>query len=247
MATCRHCGYEGPELATCPLCGTASAPAEGLARKTGDPRIPEWEDSGHPFPKNLLDTWRRSVFSPGEFFRDVPYERPAARPILYYVLVSVVSSLVMLWWSPAFSTLQIPLLGETMAASELLPFAGATAASAAFNFFLAPFVAIISLTLWSLLLHLFVLMLARQRRSLTATVRAVCYAAGPSLLVIVPVLGALVGGVWTLVLTVIGIREAHRMTTGAAVAAMLMAIFVPLVVLFVLILILAAAVASIGF
>lgn len=232
MAVCGHCGYDAADLATCPLCSTpvhATAPAQEAQPVAA---LPAWEDDQVGFPTNLIRTWQSSVLAPSAFFAGVPYERAAGKPILFYLILSVLGSFLWLWWSALFSVWEVPLFS---AWTEFFNSGGAEgvgqpapAASALLNFFMAPFIAIFSLIVWSLLLHLFVLMLGRNRRNLTATVRAIGYTAGPALFAIVPVVGGLVGGVWTVVLTVIGIREAHRMTTGLAITTVLLAVVVPM-------------------
>lgn len=176
-----------------------------------------------PFPKSLLDTWRRSVFEPGSFFRGVPYEDAAARPVLYYLVVSIVGAFFSLWWRAIFSTAPFALMEEI----ELLTGAPSGPGSALVGFFLTPFAAVLWLLVASLLLQLFVLLLARDRRRLGATVRAVSYAAGPSVFNAIPFVGGLIGAVWTLVLMVFGLREAHRLSTGAAVAVLALGVLVP--------------------
>lgn len=246
MGTCRHCGYENPNLTTCPLCGTTAAAASStMAPIPTQEAMPAWENPSVAFPRSLVDTWCRSVLEPGRFFRGVPYEQAAARPILYYLIVGVLSSFFWLWWTAVLSRVEIPFLaglgGFSNPVSESGAAGGSVAGSALFTFFIAPFSAIISLIVWSMLLHLFVLMLGRRRRNLTATVRVISYAAGPSILGVVPVLGWMVGLVWSMVLTVVGVREAHRMSTGMAAGVVLLALVVPFLVFVVLVVVMVVA------
>lgn len=195
-----------------------------------DGNLPAWEDPAVPFPANLFDTWRRSVLEPGAFFAGGPFDRPAVRPILYYLLISVLAAALSLTWGALLPTAQ-PGLVETITEvmNIALPGAADTIGSAGrlADFFLTPFLAVLSLVVTSLLLHLFVLLLVPGRRSLTATVRAVCYACGPGVFAIIPFVGGLVAWIWGAVLTVIGLREAHRTTTGRAFAAWLLAAALP--------------------
>jgi hypothetical protein len=55
-----------------------------------------------------------------------------------------------------------------------------------------------------------------------ATFRVVCYASSPEVFQIVPICGGLVGGVWGFAISVVGLREVHRTTTGKAAAAVLL-------------------------
>lgn len=251
MMTCAKCGHESAVFDRCPFCGEAAATSEG--RRTtdegsaGDPNLPAWEDAAVPFPLNLIETWRRSVFEPGAFFADGPFDRAAVRPVLYYLLVSVLVAALSLTWGALLPTTQ-PGLVETLAeiVNVALPDAAGTVGSAGrlADFFLTPFSAVLYLIIASLLLHVFVLMLVPGRRSLTATVRTVCYACGPGVFAIVPFVGGWVAGIWGVVLTVIGLREAHRTTTGRAFAAWILAAALPIALLMLGILLVIARVAS---
>jgi len=71
------------------------------------------------------------------------------------------------------------------------------------------------------------LLLGGARRDFEATLRVVCFAQATSVVFLVPFCGQLIGAVWTLVLYVIGLAQAHEISTGKAAAAALL----PLVLL----------------
>lgn len=219
MATCGHCGYESHAVALCPLCGHrmsgfgAAGPGAAGPAASGAPPVP-WEDPSAGLPRNLFATWSRSLLEPGRFYRGVPFEAPALRPLLYFLIVTLVSALFTLWWRAV----------GVLPAELVVPFGGrgSSSAWAAVEFFLTPFSALAMLLISAAVLHLMALLLAPGRRGFTATLRVLCYAAGPGVLTALPWLGGLVGGVWSLVLTVVGVREAHRTTTGRAAAIVLL-------------------------
>ena len=251
MMTCAKCGHESAAFDRCPFCGEAAAAFKGERAGGGesatDVNLPAWEDPAVPFPLNLVETWRRSVFEPGAFFADGPFDRPAVRPILYYLLVSVLAATLSLTWGTLLPTGQpgvVETLAEIMnvALPEAADGAGSTGRLA--DFFLTPFWAVLYLIIASLVLHVFVLVLVPGRRSLTATVRTICYACGPGVFAIIPFVGGWVAGVWGVVLTVIGLREAHRTTTGRAFAAWLLAAALPVALLMLGVLLVIARVAS---
>ena len=82
--------------------------------------------------------------------------------------------------------------------------------------------------------HLWVYLLGgRKGHGYVQTVKALIYGATPGyLLGWVPFIGAFVGGIWALVLTIIGLRELHGITTGRAVAACLLLVVLILVIMF---------------
>lgn len=222
MPACPHCGHEA-EAPTeeCPLCGTPlteaadGAPgaeaeaADGGSAETAAPADPvPWEDPRLGFGPGIGRTWRESLFDPAGFFRRIRGEGTVARPLLYYLLVTVVGSFATVVWQTQGLTLThyaaTLRMGETSAAGSAL------------SFVLSPFVALVVLVVATLIFHLGALMVAPDRRGMGATAKVVCYAAGPSVLAVVPVVGAPGGAVWSLVLQVVGLREAHRTTTPRA-------------------------------
>lgn len=252
MAVCPHCGFEAEEGASaCPLCGTrlaastgpdgagpvaATAAAEGQGRAAGaegsEPAAgpPPWEDPGFAFPHNLIATWRQSVLEPGSFFPRVPWEAALPRPVLYLLVVTVIAAFFNLWWSAlgVAAPLALGIPGQNVGMGR--------GAEALIEFFVSPFAALFSLLIGTLILHFFALFLAPERRGLGATARAICYSAGPAVFSIIPILGPPVGFVWAVVLQVLGIREAHRTTTGRAAAIVLLPIGILLAIGFALLL-----------
>lgn len=239
MPACPHCGFDtGEGAATCPLCGSrtgssaagVTAPGAGSDRGVAGPAA-GWEDPRGTFPSNLVATWRASLFEPAAFFRGLPYGAPLARPVLYYLIVSVTSAFfVLLWGSVSDSIFPSMALGSSEPVGPLL------------QFFFEPFGALIALGVGTLVLHALALVLAAEPRGIRATARVFCYAWGPSVFTIVPVLGWIVGFVWSVVLLVVGVREAHRTTGGRAAVI----VVTPILVLLVAVLLLIALLVALG-
>jgi hypothetical protein len=228
---CPHCGYEIDGVQTCPLCGshmhagssteTGTVGSDSVRSGPGS-GTPPWEDARIPFPNNLIATCQKSLVEPTRFFDGIRYDAPAARPLLYFLVLTVMGAVFTLLWQ----------------ALELEPvsvFEGAVedirGPSALIQFFLSPFLGLLGLLLWSLILHLFVLMFAPNRRNLVTTIRVVCYSAAPLIFLVVPYVGSWVAQLWMLVLQVFGVRAAHRTTGGRATAAVL----IPIVLLMLLV------------
>ena len=216
MSVCSHCGFESEKTGACPLCGSLLV---GSASELAAPdalqgeSVPAWEDGHTPFPESLFRTWRHSVFRPTDFFACVPWDAAAVRPLLYYLVLAIVAAVFGLWWDVLGVGLTEWLIDpELRVWSETSPL---------MDFFVTPFAALISWAVWSGVLHLSVLILARGRRGFTATTRVVAYAAGPAAATIVPLAGPLVAFVGTVFLQILGIRAAHRTGTGRAAAIVL--------------------------
>lgn len=86
-------------------------------------------------------------------------------------------------------------------------------------------------------IHLWVYLLGgRKSHGYRQTVKALAYGVTPMCVVgWVPLIGGLAGGVWALVVTIIGLRGLHGMTTGKAVAAYLLPAAIVFVVIVVVI------------
>lgn len=197
-----------------------------------------WEDSSESFPANLGLTWWDCLVAPERFFSRVSWDGPLARPLLYCLIVAILAGALGLFWF---------VWGPWGAAEEI----GLTIELQLLSFFLTPFAVLLALGVISLVQHLFVMLLAPDRRGLDATATVLCYASGVGLVAaaLPPVLGfvgsvhgvlgaayavvyltiAAAVQVWYLVVQVIGLRRAHSTTTGRATAIVLVPLAIGLV------------------
>jgi hypothetical protein len=86
---------------------------------------------------------------------------------------------------------------------------------------LTPIFAYIFLYLNAAVTHAFALLLGQSKRGFPATFTACAYSCAPLVLLAVPACGSIVGVVWLVVLTGIGLKYTHRISTGGAAAAVL--------------------------
>ncbi len=160
---------------------------------------------------------RQALLTPKEFFAGLTLEGSG---FWSYVLVlgwpsAALGGLIGLFL-PALTFGQSPLAGIGGAAG-----AGAIAAI----ILLAPLQIVVGIAIQGGILHLFLRLVGGASGRLETTVRAMAYSQSVLVFSWVPVIGALVGAVWTLVLMVVGLREMHGTTTGKALAA----VFLPVV------------------
>lgn len=165
-----------------------------------------WEDPAASLPSGLAGTWRQSLMEPERFFARVDYEASFLRPLLYFLLVVVA-------WAGLATAWQL-------AVPSPLPGLESDPAGAVLSFFVTPFVALAGLVAATLAVHVG-LALAGADRGLDATARVLCYASGPLVFAVVPLVGFVAAAGWGFVIQVAGLREAHRVRTGAAVLAAL--------------------------
>ena len=84
---------------------------------------------------------------------------------------------------------------------------------------LAPALIPIGILIWSAILHLFLMLFGASGRGFAATFRVNCYAQVAGLAAVVPLCGRLLGGVWMIVLLILGLAAAQRASRGRAALA----------------------------
>lgn len=222
--SCPHCGYApDPGEQECPLCGTpldertagvdepsAAGDRAGEADPSG--RRTPWEATGGI--GGLAASWWESLSDPERFYSRLDWDGGLDRPLLYFLVFAVIGAgFQSLWYA-----LLTPALFSALGVQDLLAAAGA--GSTLLQFFLSPFEALFWLAATSAAVHVPILLLADHSRTIGATGRSLCYAAGPQVLRAVPFLGGLVAFFWSAVLAALGLRAAHRTSTARAVGAL---------------------------
>jgi hypothetical protein len=102
-------------------------------------------------------------------------------------------------------------------------------------FFTVIIVWLFLLLIWGLWLHLWVYVVG-GRKEVWQTEKAVLYGTTPFLLIgWIPVIGLVLGGLWSIILQILGIRELHEISTTKAILALVIP-FVIIFIIFVLIL-----------
>lgn len=167
-----------------------------------------WESDTVSFPADLFRSWMDAMTRPGEFFRMLDPEIPFVRPLVFYLLFVVLGAGLNTVSSLAFPA------DETFRPYIWL------------IFFLSPFTGLLALLLNTGITHLGVRLFVPGAKPIHATGRVMCYSAATSVLTIVPWIGWLAGGVWAIVLMIVGVRWVHGATLGRAAAAVLVPIVV---------------------
>lgn len=180
---------------------------------------PPWEQ---PERGNVLQrAWQTLalvVSQPKAFFADMRLRGGLLPPLLFYALVFAPSYLLSL-----FISLPVDMaMGTTMGESLL---------AAGFALVLLPFLIPIGLFISAGITHLCLMLLGGANQGFEATFRVNGYAyGGLAWTMVIPVCGGLVFLVWGIVLEIIGLADAHRVSTGKAAAAVL----IPLAIVFLL-------------
>ena len=181
------------------------------------------------------ETWRSATFDPGSFFSRLPPRGSLGAALLYYMVIGILLAGVGLFWD--MTGVFTDAAGSDALAADL----GIGTMDPVIGFLVSPLVLLFALVVSAGVSHLVLLLFGGARNGFGTTMRVFCYAYSPMAFGVVPILGALVGTIWMVVLAVIGLREAHGTEGWKAALAVLLPFILMLGLLFMAALFLAAA------
>jgi hypothetical protein len=159
-------------------------------------------ETSQPFLQRFVDTMKLSITDPVRLFSNME-SGDIGRPLVYGVLVGTVAVVFSILWQMLFGGL------AALAGGAADEFAISTGLLLVF-LFLSPALVTAGLFLGAGLFHLGLLLVGGGRRGFPITFRAVCYGYTPNVLAIVPFCGGVIGGIWGLVLTIMGAVYGHE-------------------------------------
>jgi len=175
------------------------------------------------------------LVSPTETFRNVKNEAMgesvkyyAIWLLIYAILTAVIIALV-------FAAL-LPMFGGLI--GDLTDIPGLGWLGAGFGVLIAVMLIVmiligglIGLFIWGAWVHLWVWLFG-GRNGYDQTMKAIAYGATPNFLLgWIPFIG-FIAGIWSLVVSIIGIRELHEIPTGRAAGAVIIALIIPMIIIF---------------
>ena len=251
MALCPHCHHAlpDPQPPSCPNCGgdpragaappplppgfgAPSAPRPpaprtarpSSARPEGNPGVP-WDQRDHlGFFTALVETTRRVLTEPVAFFRAMPVSGGLASALLYAVVLGWLGLVATAFYQAIFRSVvgsSFGAFGDRPEVAALLGWVESWAGFVAQVVFGGVFV-VIGLFVAAAILHVMLLILGGAQRDFEATFRVVSFSQATSVLFLVPFCGQPIGGLWCLVLYVVGLAQAHQIGYGKALAAVLL-------------------------
>ncbi len=196
-----------------------------------------WEErhSRGVFPA-LIETIRKSMFEPAALFERMRVDN-AAGAVSYFWIISAFSSVVSTIWALALLPLtnrlsSMPVLTPDNPLSRLPPehpfsqllhmqvqnTPGMIVSSMVGRMLFAPVI----LFVMAGILHVSAAIFGASKKGFNATLRALAYSSGPSVVVLVPLVGGLGAAIWWLVVFVVGLSKTQRCSTGSAIGAVVL-------------------------
>lgn len=198
--TCVRCGYSGEEK-----------------QRTG----PAWEHRQSAVDiQAILNTLSGVLFRPEETFRGMKKTGGLGGPLLYAVILGTFGGWLAILWNSLI--LSFGVIGEGLGDEEIVTYLSYLAMA-----FFMPLIVTIFVFIVSAIIHVSLLLVGASTRSFETTFRVFCYAVGSTeTLNLVPFCGGFIGFVWKIIATIIGVREAHGISTGRAVVGVLLPLIV---------------------
>jgi hypothetical protein len=224
MAECPYCQYSlsEPPQRFCPSCGRdlGQGPAPALAESAGTP----WERRRIiGFGAGLTETTQQVLTKPESFFRRLSVTGGIADPLLYGLIVSyiglVAASVYNMVFHATFGS-AFATFGDRPELARFMPYLQGGVGLVG-NLIMGPVFIVVGLFVWSGILHLLLLLLGGGGRGFEATFRVLAYTAASNLIQIVPVCGGFIGGVYGIVLAIIGLSAVHGDSKGKTAVAVL--------------------------
>jgi hypothetical protein len=215
-----------PPLASAPSSPAAGPPDGPGGAGGGRGRIPWDERDRLGLLTALVETTREVLGSPTRFFGAMPVTGGIGSPLLYAVIVGWIGLVAAALYQAVFRSIVGPSFGALGGRPELTAALGFAESWGGFivQAVLGGLFVVIGVLFAAGVLHLMLLLLGGARRDFEATFRVVSFAQATSVVFLLPFCGQLVGGIWALVLYVIGLAQAHGISNGKAAAAVLLPI-----------------------
>jgi hypothetical protein len=208
--------------------GAGTTETSALSVSPAEPEAGGGAGSGLPwehreqlgFWKAYIDTVTTVLTQPTTAFSTMKPEGDMLGPMLFALIGGCAGIIVSV-------LIQLALQSVGFMADRQNAMMGAVGVWAIAYILLSPVLVIVGVFIGSGILHVCLIIVGGAKKSFETTFRVFCFSTGATyLLSIIPFCGGMIGGVWNLVLEIIGLARAHEIDTGKAVMAVLLPIIV---------------------
>ncbi|RKZ31878.1 hypothetical protein DRQ36_00615 [bacterium] len=230
---CTHCGAmvpaeqqldpdKAPEL---PPIVEPSGPRGEYSRE----EIPWEKQQELGFWTALIETVKEVLTGPSEFFARMPLSGGFGSPLIYAIILGTVGAILGQIWGILLNLIGFSAQGMLGIQPDVGSFAAGTIsgiAGAIIGIIIAPIGVAIGSFVWAGIYHLMLMIVGGANEDYEATFRVVAFSQSVQVLQVVPIIGGPVASIWALVLHVKGLSEAHDISQGKALLAILLPIIV---------------------
>jgi hypothetical protein len=238
-ATCPQCkhrfSFAPPKGVVSPEQGQKEAGAEARVERRASP----WENRTElGLWQGIYQTFKAVLFSPDRLFSTMTHKGGIMEPLAFGLLLGSIGSMFGFFWQFLMMSGGLLALGE-----ELM---GRVSMSLIFFaiIIISPLFVAITMFVGSAVLHLLLLIVRGGKNGFEATFRVVSYSQATQIWGVIPFIGGFIGGLWILVVQIIGLREIHETSYLRVILALL--IPVALILLLVLAIVIPLLVFGLG-
>lgn len=188
-----------------------------------------WETAPEPdgWISAFYHTCMRVMFGAHNFFAHIRTETSQVRPLLFYLIISVVQVVIERVWSGVFLSLMAPSAASDPELEKMLILLSPQL-SLPMTVLLKTGVSVAQLYVLAALMHFTYGFISGRKTEFSLVFQVAAYAAAPALLCVVPLLGSIVGFIWMIACVLVGCRTALNLTwpqtlMGFAPVALLLA------------------------
>lgn len=199
------------------------AASDAYAREAA--RFEHGDDDGQHVPANPWDaapepdgwipafyhTCMRVMFGAHNFYDHMRADTPQVRPLIFYLIISVIQVIIERVWSGIFLSLMSPSAATDPELEKMLILLSPQL-SLPMTILLKTGVSVVQLYVLTALMHFTYGFITGKRPEFSLVFQVAAYAAAPSLLCIVPLLGSIVGFIWMVACVLVGCRTVLNLT-----------------------------------
>jgi hypothetical protein len=175
--------------------------------------LPPWERrERYGFLNGLYLTVKDVLLTPRTFFHRMPTQVGLAQPLYFALVLGVVAAFFGWMWSLAGSSLQM-FVAEDL--EEIVK--GPLYSFLAFLF--SPVTVAVLVFIKAGLIHLVLMLVGGNKLGFEATFRVAAYGEAASILALIPFCGGVIGVLWSLFITIVGLYSIHETDPWRAVVA----------------------------
>ncbi len=156
-------------------------------------------------------TCMRVMFGAHNFFAHMRAESSQVRPLVFYLIISVIQVVIERVWSGFFLSLMAPSAASDPELEKMLILLSPQL-SLPMTILIKTGVSVVQLYVLTALMHFTYGFITGKRPEFSLVFQVAAYAAAPSLLCVVPLLGSIVGFIWMVACVLVGCRTVLDLT-----------------------------------
>ena len=177
--------------------------------------------------KGIYQTFNLVLFSPGKFFSNMTHTNGIKEPLAFGLLLGSMGTMFGFFWQFLVMSGRIlspgGILLDKFDINLNLIFLGIM--------IISPFLVILNMLISGSIIHMCLLILRGDKSGFEGTFRVIAFSQATRILDLIPFVGELIGGIWNLVVLIVGIRNIHDTSYFKTIVAIMVLLFLKILIL----------------